>query len=92
MTRTLRLALALAAALTLALALTAGTAAAQKPDFWLTVLHNNDGESKLLGLEIENEEGEIERYGGVARSRPSSTDSSARRRGRARRAARSAPS
>jgi 2',3'-cyclic-nucleotide 2'-phosphodiesterase (5'-nucleotidase family) len=67
MARRLRLALALAAALTLALALTAGTAAAQKPDFWLTVLHNNDGESKLLGLEIENEEGGIETYGGVAR-------------------------
>jgi 2',3'-cyclic-nucleotide 2'-phosphodiesterase (5'-nucleotidase family) len=70
MTRTLRLALALVAALTLLLTLTASPAAAagKKPaKFWLTILHNNDGESRLLPLEIENEDGEIEQYGGVAR-------------------------
>jgi 5'-nucleotidase len=66
MTRTLRLALALVAALTLVLTLTAGpaTAAGKKPagDFWLTILHNNDGESQLL-----NAGAGLEDFGGVAR-------------------------
>ena len=65
MTRTLRLALALAAALTLLLTLTAGPAAAgTKPagKFWLTILHNNDGESQLL-----NAGAGLEDFGGVAR-------------------------
>src|ERR687891_135655 len=65
MTRTLRLALALAAALTLLLTLTAGPAAAgTKPagEFWLTILHNNDGESQLL-----NAGAGLEDFGGVAR-------------------------
>src|SRR5918996_203403 len=65
MTRALRLALALAAALTLLLTLTAGPAAAgTKPaeKFWLTILHNNDGESQLL-----NAGAGLEDFGGVAR-------------------------
>ena len=64
MTRTLRLALALAA-LTLLFTLTAGPAAAgTKPagEFWLTILHNNDGESQLL-----NAGAGLEDFGGVAR-------------------------
>jgi 5'-nucleotidase/UDP-sugar diphosphatase len=69
MTRTLRLALAFAAAFSLVLALAAAPAAAKEKGgpFWLTVLHNNDGESRLLPLEVENDQGEIELYGGVAR-------------------------
>ncbi|HYY76528.1 MAG TPA: hypothetical protein VE644_09445, partial [Gaiellaceae bacterium] len=60
------MALALVAALTLVLTLTAGpaTAAGKKPagDFWLTILHNNDGESQLL-----NAGAGLEDFGGVAR-------------------------
>src|SRR5918996_5844897 len=65
MTRTLRLALALAAALTLLLTLTAGPAAAgtnPAGKFWLTILHNNDGESQLL-----NAGSGLEDFGGADR-------------------------
>jgi 5'-nucleotidase len=62
--RRLMLALAALAALVLA-AGQAGTAAtpASEPQFWLTILHNNDGESRLLGAGSND----LADYGGIAR-------------------------
>jgi 2',3'-cyclic-nucleotide 2'-phosphodiesterase (5'-nucleotidase family) len=59
----LTVAVALAAALVLAAAPASAPARQPKADFWLTVLHNNDGESRLINAG----DGALADYGGIAR-------------------------
>ena len=61
--------LAILAALAMVLALVpAGSAGAQDPDvdFWLTILHNNDGESDVLPTEVLEDDTVVGFEGGVA--------------------------
>jgi 5'-nucleotidase / UDP-sugar diphosphatase len=64
--RVARVAAALVAAMFVALPATAGAAATgggpPRPDFTLTILHNNDGESSLLPTTVDGVD-----YGGIAR-------------------------